>query len=57
MEEMRIEVVVVDQKPDYMPLARHLMRKALAFYEDPENEKAFHEWKKAREAEAAQKGA
>ena len=40
----RIEAVQVAEKPDYMPLARHMMTRAFEFYEDPENEKRFQEW-------------
>ena len=52
-EPVRIEVYKVNQKPDYMPLARHLLDKIIEFYKDPENERKFQEWKKQRDAAAA----
>lgn len=54
MNEIRIEAAMSRTKPDLRPLARHFMERILAFYEDPENEREFQEWKAAREA---QKGA
>ena len=50
---MQIEVVYTGQKPDYMPLARHLLDRIIEFYQDPENEKAFQEWKKKREEDSS----
>ena len=44
-----IVAVMTKTKPDLRPLARHLMDRCMKFYEDPENEKAFLEWKKERE--------
>lgn len=49
MSDMKIEAVYTGQKPDYMPLARHLLDRIIAFYKDPENERAFQEWKAKRE--------
>ena len=48
-QTMEIRAVRVPVKPDYMPLARHLVDKNIAFYEDPENVKAYEKWKKERE--------
>lgn len=53
-QDMRIEVVYVKQNPDYGPLARHLLEKAIAFYQDPENEKAFQKWLAERKAKQAE---
>ena len=50
---MRIEVVMVKQKPDLMPLARHLLPKIREAFQDPEYEKQFQEWKKKRDEERA----
>ena len=36
-------------KPDYRVLAEVLLPEVLAFYDDPENERAFQEWKQERE--------
>ena len=49
--EMRIEAYRTGEQPDYMPLARHLLDKIIAFYKDPENEQAFQAWKARREEE------
>lgn len=46
---LQVQAVRVPGTPDYMPLARHLLDRIIAFYEDPRNVKAFEEWKKARE--------
>ena len=48
---MRIEAYRTREKPDLMILARHLLPKIRAAYEDPEFEKAFQEWKRKREEE------
>ena len=50
---MQVKAVRVKGKPDYMPLARHLLDRIIAFYEDPENVRAFEEWKKEREGRKA----
>ena len=50
MNDMRIEVEIGRERGDIEPLAMQLMDSAFKFYEDPENEKAFQEWKAAREA-------
>lgn len=48
MNDMRIEVEIGREPGDIEPLAMQLMDSAFKFYEDPENEKAFQEWKKER---------
>ena len=48
-QQIEIRAVRVQGTPDYMPLARHLMDRIIAFYEDPENVRAYEEWKKERE--------
>lgn len=53
--ELAIEVVYVNKEPELGPLARHLVDRIREWYEDPENERAFQEWKKARDAEKAEK--
>ena len=52
---MIIEGYMKAKRGDPRPLAEHLLSKALKFYEDPENEKAFQEWKKKRDEEAGRK--
>ena len=50
---LQVKAVRVKGTPDYMPLARHLADRIIAFYEDPENVRAFEEWKKEREERKA----
>ena len=50
MQQMRIEGIMMNTHGDPRPLARNLAEKCKAFYEDPENERAYQEWKKQREA-------
>ena len=45
---MRIEGYRSGEAPDLMMLARHLLPKAREFYQDPENERKFQEWKARR---------
>ena len=49
MKEFLIEAQRSDRRGDVRPLAEHLMEKAFAFYADPENEKAFQEWKREKD--------
>ena len=49
-EDLRIEACMTGTKPDYRTGARILLPAIRRFYENPENEKAFQEWKKARDA-------
>ena len=46
--ETRISAERVDTKPKYETTARELLNRCRAFYEDPENEKAFREWKEQK---------
>jgi len=50
MEQMWIEACMLPEEGNIVPLAEHLLQRAIAFFEDPENEREFQEWKKAREA-------
>ena len=49
MNEMLIDARRSEKHGDVRPLAEHLMERAFAFYEDPENEKAYQEWKRERD--------
>ena len=49
MQQMRIEGIMMNTHGDPRPLARNLAEKCKAFYEDPENERAYQEWKQKRE--------
>ena len=48
MKEMTISAVRCREKPKYSTSAKQLLEKARAFYQDPENEKAFLDWMKER---------
>ena len=48
MKELLIEARRSEKRGDVRPLAEHLMERAFAFYADPENEKAFQEWKREK---------
>lgn len=46
MNEMRIAAVTTaKEKPKYRKTAAELLSRCRGFYTDPENEKAFQEWK------------
>ena len=47
---MRAEAVRVKTKPKYGARSSELLARCREFYEDPENEKAFREWKKQKGA-------
>jgi len=48
--EMRAEVFRTHERPDYAMLARALLPKIREAYRDPEMEKKYQEWKRARDA-------
>ena len=48
--EMTISAVRVKKKPKYDAAAAELLERCRAFFEDPENEEAFREWKAGKEA-------
>jgi len=45
MSEMTISAVRVKEKPKYSLMAGELLERCRMFYQDPENERAFQEWK------------
>ena len=49
MSEMTITAVRVKEKPKYGLYAAELLERCRAFYQDPENERAFQEWKAGKE--------
>ena len=57
MTEIRITARASGKKPDYRKTAAALLERCRAFYQDPENEKAFQEWKEKRSGEHEQKAA
>lgn len=52
MSEMEIIVTRAMTAPDYGRTAAGLLERCRKFYQDPENEKAYQEWKKGRKEEA-----
>ena len=51
MNEMRIAAVTTaKEKPKYRKTAAELLSRCRGFYTDPENEKAFQEWKAQKDA-------
>lgn len=48
---LRIEVSVAKTKPNYRTMAPILLNLCREFYQDPENERAYQEWRAQREAE------
>ena len=51
MKELTISAARVKKKPEYHRTAAALLERCRAFYEDPENEKAFLEWKAGKEGQ------
>ena len=48
VKETRISASRARTKPKYQANAAALLKRCRAFYEDPENEKAFREWKETK---------
>ena len=48
MTELRITARKGETKPDYTKTAAALLEKCRQFYRDPENERAYQEWKERR---------
>ena len=53
MTEMRITARASGRKPEYKKTAAALLERCRAFYQDPENEKEYQEWKAKRDAKTA----
>ncbi|MBO7661955.1 MAG: hypothetical protein J6U01_01130 [Clostridia bacterium] len=49
MNEIRITVSQAEEKPNYQKKAAELLKRCREFYQDPENEKAFQEWKAGKD--------
>ena len=43
-----VTIEICEKKPDYTKTAGMLLTDCRAFYENPENEKAFREWKESK---------
>ena len=50
MTELTITARNSGKKPDSRKTAAELLERCRAFYQDPENEKAFQEWMKERKS-------
>lgn len=48
MTEMAITARTAKEKPNYRKTAAALLEACRLFYQDPENERAYQEWKKQR---------
>ena len=48
VERMTVEAARVKVKPKYQAAAREILEECRAFYREPENERAFLEWKAGR---------
>ena len=53
MSEMRITVSVAGEKPPKPKMTAALLKRCREFYDDPENERAYQEWKAAKEKKGA----
>jgi len=53
MTELRITARSSGKKPDYSKTAAALLERCRAFYQDPENEREYQEWKAKRDAKTA----
>ena len=51
MTEMTITARASGRKPDYKKTAAALLERCRAFYQDPENEREYQEWKALRSGE------
>ena len=48
MSEIQATVRASGKRPNYRKTAAELLKACREFYQNPENEKAFQEWKKGR---------
>ena len=51
MTDVRITARASGKKPDYKKTAAALLERCRAFYQDPENEREYQEWKARKERE------
>ena len=49
VNETRITVRQAEEKPNYQKTAAELLKRCREFYQDPENERAFLEWKAGKD--------
>ena len=53
MMELTVTVRASGKAPNYKKTAAELLQRCREFYQDPENERAFLEWKANRDAKPA----
>ena len=53
MTEMAITARTAKEKPNYRKTAAALLEACRLFYQDPENERAYQEWKANQDAKTA----
>ena len=49
VNETRITVSQAEEEPNYQKTAAALLERCREFYQNPENEKAFQEWKAGKD--------
>ena len=57
MTDMRITARTANEQPKYRKTAAALLEACRLFYQDPENERAYQEWKARKEGQHEQKEA
>ena len=57
MTDLRITARASGKKPDYRKTAVQMLARCREFYQDPENERAYQEWKARKEGQHEQKAA
>ena len=57
MTELQITARAVKDKPNYKKTAAALLARCREFYQDPENERAYQEWKAGKDGQHEQKTA
>lgn len=55
--EIRISARTAEEKPKYKKTAAALLDRCRLFYQDPENERAYQEWKAGKDGSNEQKTA
>lgn len=55
--EIRISARTAEEKPKYKKTAAALLDRCRLFYQDPENERAYQEWRARKDGNNEQKAA
>ena len=51
MNDLKITARTAKDKPNYKKTAADMLERCREFYQDPENERAFQEWKARKEGQ------